>query len=80
MKQIKRIIGNVIHVEFRNPDHLLTKGEVHAMSKRVDEINAALDLCGDNDDDIRANLDSELEMIERDLQRSLHSPKRKGRK
>ena len=80
MKQIKKVIGNVIFVEFKNPDFLLTKGELDVISKRIDQIEAALDLCGDNDDDVRQNLDIELEMHERDLKRSFESAKKREKK
>ena len=42
---------------------VLTKGELYAMEKRVDEIEKTIDLCGDDDLDVLLNLEKELEAI-----------------
>ena len=41
----------------------LTKGDLFEIEKRIDQIDAALDLCGPNDDDVVSSLDSELELL-----------------
>lgn len=80
---IKKTVGNVTFVRFGKQDEVLTKGALDKISKRVDEINEALDLCGDRDDDVRDVLDAELEVIEKYLEKSLEkakkSPKKKGK-
>lgn len=43
---------------------MITKGELAAMSLRVDEINEILDLCDqDRDYDVICNLENELDRI-----------------
>jgi hypothetical protein len=40
---------------------ILTKGDLHKISKRIDELDLIIDLCDpDHDDDVLANADAEL--------------------
>jgi hypothetical protein len=51
---------------------VLTKGELVQISKRIDEISEAIDLCTPGfDDDVLDNLDAELEALEARLKASL---------
>lgn len=50
----------------------MTKGEIHKIDKRVDEINSIIELCSNpNDYDVletlQKELDSYIELLERDL-------------
>jgi hypothetical protein len=58
----------------------LTKIELMYISRRVDEINEILDLCGDNDQDVIDNLDRELEHIEATLEDALKIAQERERK
>lgn len=49
----------------------MTKGELFKLDKRIDEINEALDLCTNYDDDVRENLEKELDEIENKLELSM---------
>lgn len=52
----------------RKPSKRMTKGELHALSVRVDEINNTLDLCDpDHDSDVIENLERELSQLEAKL-------------
>ena len=43
--------------------NLLSKGDLHSIEQRLDEINEALDLCTDRDEDVKANLELELNTL-----------------
>lgn len=58
--------------------YTLTKGEVHEISVRVDEITRIMDLCGPNDDDVIENLERELDQLEAMLTRSIKYAKHAG--
>lgn len=77
---VKYQIENVVYVDFQRRG-ILTKGDLYNLEKRVDAINEALDLCGDNDQDIFDNLQRELDYIVNILEVSLgNTKKRKKRK
>lgn len=59
----------------------MTKGELHVISKRVDEINVAIELCDpDWDADVLDNLQDELTQIIGMLEASIGLAKQDERK
>ena len=73
---VKYQIENVVHVDFQRRG-ILTKGDLYNLEKRVDEIQKALDLCGDNDQDVYDNLERELDHIVAVLKESLNNTKKR---
>ncbi len=47
----------------------MTKRQLRKIENRVEEINAAIELCGPNDDDVLANLDIELASLVYELEK-----------
>lgn len=72
--QGETISERVAAVKAKRPK-VLTKGELNKMSRRIDEINTALELCGDHDTDVKENLENELEGIIRVLDDSAKKAK-----
>lgn len=56
----------------RKPAKQMNKGELHAVSLRITEIEAALDLCDPNqDDDVMLNLELELTQLDAKLSEAI---------
>ena len=77
--KVKKVIGNVIFVEFAQK--VLTKGELNKIEKRIEVLSEIIDRCDpDRDADVLANVEMELDMHVETLQKSYDVAKRNERK
>lgn len=68
MKTVDKLVQDVLTRDlFKKP---MLNRELKRLEKRIEDLEATVDLCGDNDDDVLDSCEAELEIIMKALRRS----------